>query len=306
MTESDVPLVLARWLHFIGLMVAFGASLFPFYAMPGEPLEGFPFQAATDRIVRSCAYLALAGGLGWVMASIAFIADDACLLFERRTLGGFFFETSFGPVWILRLGLLGALAALAGTLPRGGRASTRRALIALVAACGLASQAWLGHAAMADGGKLGAELASYIVHVLAAGAWIGALVPLAMLSADQRLAGGGAGSSACSTILLRFSTVGVVLVLAILASGIANGVFRLASVHDLLATDYGYAILTKVFLFSLMVAVAAVNRWRLLPAIAADGERPLRALRRNILIEQTLAVLVLLVAAILGILPPRI
>ncbi len=304
MSESDAPLVLARWLHFGSLMIVFGASLFAFYAIPARLKAAPGLGAPTDRVVRSCAYLSLASGIVWMATSIALMADDPAALLDTQTLRDFFLETSFGPVWILRLCLLAALAGLASVLPRGRSAATRRGLVTFVAACALASQAWLGHAAMANGGERGLELASYNVHVLAAGAWVGALVPLGLLSAGGRSAGSDTEPGDLCTILRRFSAVGMILVHAILFTGIANGFFRLSAARDLAVSDYGRAILAKLFLFAIMLSIAAFNRWRLMASIAAKPSQAIRALHRNIVLEQALAALVLLAAAILGMLPP--
>jgi putative copper resistance protein D len=302
---SDAPLIIARWLHFVSLAVTLGASLFAFYAAPGKLSASSSFQGPIDRIVRFCAYLALASGILWVACAIALIGDGPGDLLDPATLSGFFLETGFGPAWIVKLILLVGVAAFATIDAQGGLAALRRGLTAVFAAAALASQAWLGHAAMASGGELGVELFSYIVHVLAAGAWIGALVPLAFLSSERRVSGTNPGAMAAySTMLLRFSDTGMGLVLAILVTGIANVVFRLDSINDLITTEYGYALLAKAFLFFLMLAIAVANRWLILPRISRNGARAIAALRRNILAEQGLAGLVLLAAAILGILAP--
>jgi putative copper resistance protein D len=300
LTESDIPIIAARWLHFLSLAIVFGASLFSFYAVPRALAPCVSFQRTTDRVIKLCAYIALVSGVLWVAASIVLMADDPAQLLDAQTLADFFFGTSFGPIWITRIVLLAALAGIASALRRGRLAATRRGVIATIAALTLASQAWLGHAAMANGGELGIELGCYIVHVLAAGAWIGSLVPLAFLSAEEP------ASKAYARILYRFSAVAMGLVAAILVTGIANSAFRLDAPQALLATRYGYTILVKVCLFLVMLAIAAVNRWHLLPHVSDDGSHALRALRRNILAEQFLAALVLLVAAILGVLPPQI
>ena len=95
------------------------------------------------------------------------------------------------------------------------------------------------------------------------------------------------------------------LVSLILVSGIANSAFRQRFAHDLVATTYGWTILAKALLFALMLIAAASNRWRLMPRLDARGRDAIGAIRRNILIEQLLAALVLGAAAILGTLAPR-
>jgi putative copper resistance protein D len=302
---SDAPIVISRWLHFLSLAIVFGASLFWLYAVPARLPAGLGFERRADRIIRLFAFLALLTGVGWLASSIVQVSGGVSQLFDRETLSDFFLETSFGPVWTARLLLLAALLGFALALPYGRRKMAKRSLIALTAAVAFASQAWLGHAAMARGNGLSVELACYMAHVPAAGAWIGGLVPLALLSFDKGLGEEPLRAKLFATLLTRFSHLGMALVLVILVSGIANSVFRLRALSDLLTLDYGHTILAKVFLFLLMLALAAMNRWRLLPAIKSRPEAAIRALRRSVLGEQMLGAVVLLLAAILGILPPR-
>ena len=46
----------------------------------------------------------------------------------------------------------------------------------------LATTAWAGHRAMDDGARGDVHLASYVLHLLAAGAWIGALAAFVFVS----------------------------------------------------------------------------------------------------------------------------
>jgi copper resistance protein D len=307
--EIDIPLIGARWLHFASTMLVFGASLFPIYAMPSR--LGTADQAwlvATRRIVGWAACLAFVSGVAWVCRSLVIISGDIGGLVDPDTLSAFFFETSFGPVWIARLVLLLIAAGLAMRLSGSRDQRAGMMLLALVGGCALASQAWLGHAAMATGMRLSAELGCYMVHVLAAGAWIGGLVPLGLLlttPAGQSNTTQGRLMAEQHQALLRFSNLGMVLVSLILASGIGNSVFRLGSARDLLATDYGRMILVKALLFAVMLSVAAFNRWRLMPRMEANGRRAVTSIRRNILVEGALGAVVLAVAAILGTLSPQ-
>jgi copper resistance protein D len=301
--EIDVPLVLARWVHFLCLMIVFGASLFPFYALrAGAKGESLRALAVTERRIGLCAYLALISAVAWVASSLATMVGGLDEILDRDALAAFFFETSFGPIWLLRLALLLALVFVIIRSPR-----PRTALCAWLSGVALASQAWLGHAAMRTGSELVIELLSYMTHVLAAGAWIGGLLPLASLLASRGSRPGDAHASECREALLRFSNVGILLVSLILLSGLANSVFRLKFLSDLFATPYGFVILAKALLFGLMLIAAAVNRWRLVPRLECGGkeETALLALRGNIQIEQGLAILVLGLAAILGTLAPR-
>src|SRR5262245_64425799 len=98
------------------------------------------------------------------------------------TVGTVLSETLFGRVWVLRFVIAAALAA---TL-----LSRRRALDsvgALLAGALLASLAWAGHAAGERGTDRLVHLSADAVHLLAAGAWLGALLPLAHVLAKAPL-----------------------------------------------------------------------------------------------------------------------
>jgi putative copper resistance protein D len=303
--EIDVPLVLARWVHFLCLMVVFGASLFPLYALEGgAKTEAARARAVTERYIRFAASLALISAFAWVASSLATMVGGFDEILDLDALEAFFFETSFGPVWLIRFAIIIALVVVLMAIPSSRR---RTVLSVCLSAAALASQAWLGHAAMRTGTELNLELLSYMTHVLGGAAWIGGLVALASLLASCGSDSRDVRTPECHAAVRRFSNLGMVWVLLILLSGISNSVFRLRFLSDLFTTPYGYAILAKASLFGLMLITAAVNRWRLVPRLerAEEDAAAVHALRRNVMIEQALGVLVLGVAAILGTLAPR-
>ncbi|MFI4997150.1 MAG: copper homeostasis membrane protein CopD [Hyphomicrobiales bacterium] len=302
--EIDVPLVLARWLHFASLMIVFGASLFPLYALPPSlGGEATPALAKADRYVRPASYLALASAIAWVALSLTTMTGDPASLADRDTLVAFFTQTSFGPVWLLRLALLIVLAVVVVAWSKHNPTG-RRLAQACLAGASLASQAWLGHAAMATGAKLGSELVAYVTHVVAASAWIGGLLPLGYVLAHARRLPGDDCARACHAILVRYSGIAMIAVALVIASGIANSVFRLQSANDLVATAYGITILGKALLLACALAAASFNRWWLMPRIERGSTGAVDALRRNIVIEQVLLTLVVGAASVLGTLPP--
>ena len=87
-------------------------------------------------------------------------------------------KTEFGRLWILRFVLAMALGALLLSIGRSAN-EQRRLRIAvgavLVAAAYLASLAWAGHAAAGQGSGRYVQIVSDVVHLLAAGGWLGAL-----------------------------------------------------------------------------------------------------------------------------------
>jgi putative copper resistance protein D len=132
--------------------------------------------------------------------------------------------------------------------------------------------------------------------VIAAAAWVGGLVCLAdalrrPLTADQ-----------AAVMARRFSALGLVTVSGLLASGVINTWFLVGSIGRLVGTGYGRVLMLKLALFVAMVAIAAVNRWHVVPRLAAAGA--VSTLRRNALVEAALGMLAVMVVAWLGVQPP--
>ena len=148
-----------------------------------------------------------------------------------------------------------------------------------------------------------------MAHLVAAAAWVGALVPLALLlhTTGRSLDQSAIVIARCA--VQRFSTLGVVSVGTLAATGMINTWVLAGSVSALFGTDYGRLLLVKVALFLLMVATAAVNRLVLTPRLVrefdpATGREALRRLRNNSLIETAIAAIILVIVALLGTLPP--
>lgn len=81
------------------------------------------------------------------------------------------------------------------------------------------------------------------------------------------------------------------------------------SVQTLIGTAHGRWLLLKLALVGGMLGLAALHRWRLVPALATSirggwQPRPLRSLRHSLACESALALLVLACVAVLGTLDP--
>ena len=154
-----------------------------------------------------------------------------------------------------------------------------------------AALAWTGHAggALGIGGRM--HVFNDVVHLLAAGAWLGGLIPLALLLGDLRRTADGRRIAVCGQVLSRFSNLGVVSVVGLFTSGCINAWFLTGELRGLFGTDYGRLVLVKIALFIAMFFLAAVNRLDLLPRLlqreGPDLQRTeqLRQLRRNAAFE---------------------
>jgi uncharacterized membrane protein len=146
------------------------------------------------------------------------------------------------------------------------------------------------------------HVTSDFLHLLAAGAWLGGLLPLALLFASARNAHETTMLFAVRAATLRFSRVGIFAVGTLLTTGIVNAAMLVGSWPALLETNYGNLLLTKIGLFIVMVCVAAINRYRLTPHLPnADA---MRQLARNTWVETGLGLIIIVLVSVLGILPP--
>ena len=134
------------------------------------------------------------------------------------------------------------------------------------------------------------------LHLLAVGAWIGGL---AWLLAGLR----GKERPEQLASAARFSRLAAPLVGLVAVTGLSRALHLAGGWQGLLDSGYGRFLDLKVALFLGLVALGAMNRYRVLPALAS-GARRIDALRRNVRGEVVLAVCILAVTAVLSQLPP--
>jgi putative copper resistance protein D len=280
--ESSLALCAA--VHAGALMLWFGGlSLGRIGAAP---------DGAGRRAARIAAAVALGTGVVWPLLQAGVVFDDAAAAIDPDRIGQVLAQTSFGRTWLLREGLV-ALALAAGSL---GGLPAGRAAYALVATA-LASVALLGHAAGVAGWPGTVQRLALALHLLAAGAWIGAL-PLLWTQA------GRLPERALVQALQRFSRFGIVLVAIVVVTGAASAWWRIGAFDVLAAGDYGRILAAKVGLVAFMGVAAVLNRNRFTPALespdAARRAGARHALRGSIGIEAALGAGVLFLAFVLG------
>jgi len=299
------PLVAVRWLHLWSLLALFGASLFALYGPPGG-------AEALDRLKVWLAGTALASGVGFLMLLLVDMTEAVESLLSAARWHAFLLATGFGRVWLLRLVALGALL-----LSTAGRRPRPHAVAALSAVL-LVSLAWVGHASAREGADAFAGMFTLGCHLLAAGAWLGGLLPLSFALAKARA--GGDATPLCRA-LESFSRLGLAAVVLILASGIVSAGLTMQSFADLGRTPYGKVLLGKIALFVILLAIAAANRFIFLrrlrrqtrldqsqaqnqAQIRARIQVQIRALTRTIAAEHVIALAIVALAAALSSLAP--
>lgn len=144
----------------------------------------------------------------------------------------------------------------------------------------------LGHVANLD---LLAQLLIGI-HVLLVGMWIGALYPLLLLCRTEP-------ASAIAPLMKRFGDYGWGVTLGLIVAGGYLLTQLLGSLGELYTSPYGRLLSLKIVLVLCLLALAALNKFRLVPALYSAGSRPLQ---RSIKGEMCLALVILVVTVVLS------
>lgn len=306
----DGPLVLIRAIHFAATAVVAGSLIFR--AMVAAPASCPDRPAArlvqTQTLQAAWIGLAIALASGVIWLQLQAISMSGLPLREAMTSEVWLTvvnQTQFGQVLEIRLVLALVLAACL----IGDRLALLRWLGLASALGSTAAIAWTGHAASTMGETGNLHLAADVLHLLAAAAWIGGLISLVRLLADARRQPAHAAFACDAT--QRFSTLGIAVVGTLLLTGAINSWMLAGSFHALAVSGYGRLLTLKVALFAIMVAFAAVNRFRLMPQLVlAAGRGPpldvLDQLRRNSLIEMVLGFTIFAIVGVLGTLHPAI
>jgi putative copper resistance protein D len=304
----DLGLVVARLLHYVAVTTLAGASFFPLYSYAtSEPKE---LSGRRQAVLLCAATGALLSGLLWFVCSVANMSGTWAGVADQETLWTVLNETAFGSVWMVRMLLVVVIVGVTAAHRLWTAVAGRDLITASLAAVLLASLARTGHAQIEEGWMSLVHVGADAAHLLAAGAWLGGLVPLGFILLSHSMRDGEPIVDV-DRILLRFSSMGYVAVGTLVASGLINSWFLVGSVTSLLTTPYGQLLLAKLGLFGAMLALVAANRFWLVPRmIKTEDSRAaavwLGRLRYHVLGEQFLGLMVLLAVSVLGTMRPAV
>lgn len=275
----------------------FGALLFlTVLAVPA--MAGMPPVERSEAARRAKAIAAWSLGL-------AVLAEICWLIVASGNLsgGGFIALVAAVPVVAAHTGyghlvLAQAILLSVAFLALGSARFGVRPVVAMVlSGVAIVLEAWHLHAAAMTSG-VSFFLVCEAVHVFAAAAWLGSLLPLALF---VRAAPPRAGLTAC----LRYSAFMKPAVAALVVTAAWQGLVLVGSLPAFVTTAYGRVVLIKIALFGVLVLFALRHRFRMTPALAGtDRETIRRALGRSVLAETSFGVAIVLVAAVLASLSP--
>ncbi|WP_443695519.1 copper homeostasis membrane protein CopD [Pseudomonas sp.] len=305
---SDSINVALRLALYLDLMLLFGLAIFGLYSFRGK-------ERASGTVLHF-------GSLLPGTAVVAILLSVAAFVVMTKNMSGasdwvelqphlemMLYETEVGYTWVTRMISLAVVIFVGSQSKRWPTGSLW--VSTLAGSVALATLPWTGHGAMDEGTRRFWHFTADILHLLAAGGWIGALAAFGLMLSIRR------GSSeqqvrVLSRALTGFETAGAFIVATIIVTGVANYLFIVGpTVIEVVTSTYGVLLLAKILLFVGMIGLATLNRFYLSPSlersvVAGDYSQAATALRKSVVIESTCAVVIVCLVAWLGTLSPSI
>ena len=288
--HMNVAIVVSLFLHYTAAMAIFGASAFRSLM---SSAEAHAIDGPLRRILAAVAVVLAINALVMLLSEASAMGGAWAAAVDPKIVGQVLLNTGFGTVWRWHLGLVVITGIAFVTAPMD------RPWTTIVAGALLASLAFIGHAAMIDGLVGDVRRLNHAIHLLAAGAWLGGLIPLGLTLTKSRFQ-----SATAAITLRRFSLYGTVAVALILTTGVVNTAVLVGGAKGLVPSPYLWTLSAKIGLVVAMISFAFVNRFYLTPTLGSDAAKIAGRLRRSIALELVVGLAIILIASLLGTLAP--
>lgn len=297
-TAVTTTLSTAQAATYIGLLLAVGLGIFTVLLVPAHVRADRPRRRMRTVTTAAAAVSVAAAAATLPLTVINQQGGGLAGLTALETRAGIT-PTALIALALLSVGLLLVRIALEQRFPP----VRQRAALGLGTCLAVVSPALTGHSRVFE--PQGPVIALDVLHVLAGSVWLGGLVGLAITL--PAIAGRGTHAA---EVLGRFSALAAGVLAALVATGGLLAWRIVASWENLFGTRYGWLLLTKIALVTLAAAIAAWNRYVLVPRARADGghqQRRSTAVRlgRVVTVEASVIVLVLALTGFLVNQSPR-
>jgi copper transport protein len=343
MQESGTPwtMSLVRWLEYLAMMTLAGGFAFRLLIL-GPVLRGArgleDGERETSLSASARQFIKLSG---WALALLAMTTFAALVLQTSAVTDAGFAEalsparlyqvltrTNYGGPWLLQATTVVALAfvlfliaqhAAKTTDERHLNSTENNGLLwagVIVTALMMLAPSLTGHARAAAAAEYRFTVFSDWLHLVAAGFWLGGLFHLA-LTMTRGVSGleGGKRLRVLERAIPLFTRLAVACTVVIALTGVYNSWIHVDRLSALWSTPYGEALLVKIILFVVMVALGGVSTFIIHPrakrliegddgAATHDQLKLNRSFYRAVCLEAALGISVLLAAAVLVFLQP--
>jgi copper transport protein len=262
-----------KWVALLSLTMAAGAALFLLAVL--RPAAAFLDEDDASRV--SSAGERWIANMAHVLLPAAFIASTVLIVLAVNRFAvspGLWSYLTTVPAGKYRLAQLILIVVALGAADVLYLSASRRLRLAGVAAmlgaiaAALLTFSLVSHSAT-ERGKFWSALSDY-AHLVAAAAWLGALVVLPpFLRWARREIQPPHRFLLIANVFDRFSVLAVLSVVTILATGAFNGLVEIPNAGAMIDTTYGRVLLAKLSLLAPLLAVAGVNAVFLKPRLVA-------------------------------------
>ena len=244
---------------------------------------------AMNTLLQVSLFIAFTGGAIWLFLETIYIIDSDKWSDVLASLAPVIWDTNFGHLLIIRLALLIIAVSVFSITGTRNRIYAATGLAAFAAAL----QAGLGHGAAMAGIEGNVLMTALVLHLLAAGLWLGSLLPL-------YIAISAASPEVAHKIAKRYSVLGTICVLTLIATATLQAWFLAGGISGLVGTAYGRVAMAKIFMFLVLIVFAACNRSIFTPALIGEQASLAKShLRRVIFAEMLAGLTVIILAGIL-------
>ncbi len=283
-------LPVARWIGYLGLVLLVGAALVLALLWPRRlPVAG-PLRAgyvgaglvALGTVLELALQVPNVSGGG-----LSDVTGDAV----REV-----FASQYGAAHLIRLGVLAAALVLLRAVARGRSWGGDRVLLAVLGVIGAATWSVSGHPSATSVPTV--SVTADMIHVGAMSVWLGGLAMLIAFLLPR------ANETELGAIVPVWSRWAGYAVGALLLTGLAQSLLELGTLGAIVSTTYGLTLLAKVSLVAVILLVAFWSRRQLAAFEAEPPSGSPTRLRRLVIVEALVAVVVLGVTSALVQLTP--
>ncbi|PPQ26302.1 CopD family protein [Rhodopila globiformis] len=288
MSGLATTMALLRGLHLAAMLSLLGTAGFVAWILPAATAVPPSLRRGLNRLCRASGVIAVVAGIGWFILQTMAMAGAETIPDVLHALPLVALRTHYGTVMLARLGLLLAATVLF-------RPDTLRGtfLILVLTAAALGLQGLIGHAGATEGTLGDSLVASEGFHLLAAGLWLGALLPLWL---SVRALQPARAAAVCE----RFTPLGLACVLVLAGTGFFQGMDFIGSLPRLFGTRYGHFALLKITLFLGALVLALLNRLWLTDRLSVGATPARRHLLLSVCVETGLGLAIVGAAAFMA------
>lgn len=199
--------------------------------------------------------------------------------------------TLVAPIMIATGGFIATVAA------RGAATPLRQILLIVGITVALSAPVLTGHSRTRE--PVWLMVTADLIHLVAGSIWVGGIIGLLIVVSPRLARSSTETAPDTARLVARFSGYAALSVMLLAVSGVLMTVLIIDAPRAIIETEYGRTLMLKIGLVLALVVIAAWNRTQLVPRILACGDDAWHTLRRTLLYEAMVLIVVLAVTGAL-------